>query len=168
MESFLQQTARDLYARYGSGISSLHILFPSRRARLFFTEALAEAAQRPLWQPRWTTIDELMGEVSGLHTADRLKLIAELYKTYSGYHDEPFDKFYFWGDLLLNDFDTVDKYMVDARMLFANIADIKAVETPEDILREHEGLAPSHIIPVILAIMFFTAEQTSSYPPPIK
>ena len=129
MKSFLQHTAQDLYARYGSGVSSLHMLFPSRRARLFFTEALAEAAQRPLWQPRWTTVDELMSSVSGLRTADRLRLIAELYKTYSEYHNEPFDKFYYWGDILLNDFDTVDKYMVDARMLFANIADLKEIES---------------------------------------
>ena len=128
MSSFLHETARDLYERYGSGISSLHMIFPSRRARLFFTDALADIAQRPLWQPHWMTVDDLMAEVSGLHTADRLRLIAELYKTYSQFHDEPFDKFYFWGDMLLNDFDTVDKYMVDARMLFRNIADIKEIE----------------------------------------
>ena len=130
MKSFLQETAQDLYARYGSGISSLYLLFPSRRARLFFTDALAAIAERPLWQPRWTTVDELMGEVSGLHTADRLRLIAELFKTYKEYHPtEQFDRFYFWGDMMLNDFDTVDKYMVDARMLFANIADIKEIES---------------------------------------
>ena len=129
MNSFLHETARDLYERYGSGISSLHLLFPSQRARLFFTDALAQIARRPLWQPHWITVDELMAEVSGLHTADRLRLIAELYKTYSEFHDEPFDKFYFWGDMLLNDFDTVDKYMVDARMLFRNIADIKEIES---------------------------------------
>ena len=129
MESFIRETARDLYGRYGDGISSLRMLFPSRRAQLFFTDALADIAQRPLWQPRRTTVDQLMEEVSGLHTADRLRLIAELYNIYSDYHHEPFDKFYFWGDMLLNDFDTVDKYMVDARMLFRNISDIKEIES---------------------------------------
>ena len=89
MNSFLHETARDLYKRYGSGISSLHMVFPSRRARLFFTDALAQIARQPLWQPHWMTVDELMAEVSGLHTADRLRLIAELYKTYSDFHDEP-------------------------------------------------------------------------------
>ena len=139
MNSFLSETARALYERHGDGISSLRIVFPSRRARLFFTDALAGIARRPIWQPHWTTVDELMEEVSGLHTADRLRLISELYKVYSKRHDEPFDKFYFWGDMLLNDFDTVDKYMVDARMLFRNIADIKEIEsdisylTPEQL-----------------------------------
>ncbi|MCH5335320.1 MAG: PD-(D/E)XK nuclease family protein [Alistipes sp.] len=139
MQGFLNETARDLYDRFGDAISSLHIMFPSRRARLFFTDALAAIAERPLWQPHWITVDELMEEVSGLHSADRIRLIAELYKVYSRYHDEPFDKFYFWGDMLLADFDTIDKYMVDARMLFRNIADIRELEadmsylTPEQL-----------------------------------
>ncbi|MDE5636561.1 MAG: PD-(D/E)XK nuclease family protein, partial [Alistipes sp.] len=139
MSTFLAETARDLYGRYGDGISSLHLLFPSRRARLFFLDELAAIAERPLWQPHWATVDEMMSELSGLHTADRVRLIAELYKVYSRYHDEPFDKFYFWGDLLLSDFDMVDKYMVDAEMLFRNISDIKEIEadvsylTPEQL-----------------------------------
>ena len=137
--SFLHETARDLYDRYGDGISSLHMLFPSRRARLFFIDALASIAGRPLWQPNWMSVDDLMSEVSGLHTADRVRLIAELYKVYVQYHKEPFDKFYFWGDMLLTDFDTIDKYMVDAGMLFRNISDIKELEadvsylTPEQL-----------------------------------
>jgi len=139
MRTFLEETARDLYGRYGDELQSLHILFPSRRARLFFIDALAGIVRRPLWQPHWTTVDELMSEISGLHTADRVRLIAELYKVYSRYHEEPFDKFYFWGDMLLSDFDMVDKYMVDAGMLFRNISDIKELEadvsylTPEQL-----------------------------------
>ena len=62
MPGFLQEVAADLYDRYGDDISSLSVLFPSRRARLFFIDALSGIAERPLWQPRWTTIDELMSE----------------------------------------------------------------------------------------------------------
>ena len=62
MPGLLQEVAADLYDRYGDDISSLSVLFPSRRARLFFIDALSGIAERPLWQPRWTTIDELMSE----------------------------------------------------------------------------------------------------------
>ena len=72
MESFLGEVAADLYARYGEELSQRAVLFPSRRARLFFTDALARIARRPMWQPSWTTIDELMSEISGLRTGDRL------------------------------------------------------------------------------------------------
>ncbi len=128
MQGFLEEVASDLYARYGDRLSDCTVLFPSRRARLFFVDALSQIVQRPLWQPQWTTIDDLMTEISGLRTGDRIRLIVELYKVYSSFHNEPFDKFYFWGDMLLADFDTIDKYRIDADMLFRNISDIKEIE----------------------------------------
>ena len=128
MKTFLGEVAADLYARYGEALSERAVLFPSRRARLFFVDALARIANRPMWQPEWVTIDDLMTEISGLRCGDRLRLITELYRIYSEYHDEPFDRFYFWGDMLLTDFDTVDKYLIDASMLFRNIEDIKEIE----------------------------------------
>ena len=128
MTTFLYEVAADLYARYGELLSERAVLFPSRRARLFFIDALSQIADRPMWQPAWVTIDDLMTEISGLRHGDRVRLITELYKIYSDYHDEPFDKFYFWGDMLLTDFDTVDKYLIDASMLFRNIEEIKEIE----------------------------------------
>ncbi len=139
MKGFLAEIAQRLYGRYGSDVSSLSIIFPSRRARLFFVDALSAVADRALWQPEWLSIDELMSEISGLKVGDRTRLIAELYKVYSRYHDEPFDRFYFWGEMLLADFDMVDKYRIPADKLFANIADIKELEadlsylTPEQL-----------------------------------
>ncbi|MDE6711434.1 MAG: PD-(D/E)XK nuclease family protein, partial [Alistipes sp.] len=125
---FLEEVARDLHARYGAELSERTVLFPSRRARLFFTDALRRIVGHPVWEPAWSTIDELTSEISGLETGDRLRLIAELYKVYSQFHDEPFDKFYFWGEMLLNDFDTIDKYRIDAAQLFRNLSDIKEIE----------------------------------------
>ena len=128
MKGFLYEVAEDLYARYGEELAQRAVLFPSRRARLFFIDALSQIAKRPMWQPAWVTIDELMSEISGLRSGDRVRLITELYKIYSEYHAEAFDKFYFWGDMLLTDFDTIDKYAVDADQLFRNITDIKELE----------------------------------------
>lgn len=128
MKGFLAEVAEDLYARYGEALSERAVLFPSRRARLFFVDALSRIAGRPMWQPEWVTVDDLTAEISGLHTADRLRLVTELYKVYSQFHSEPFDRFYFWGDMLLSDFDMVDKYLVDADQLFRNITEIKEIE----------------------------------------
>ncbi len=128
MKSFLYEVASDLYARYGERLSERSLLFPSRRARLFFVDALSRIVERPLWQPAWVTIDDLMTEISGLRSGDRVRLITELYKIYAEYHTETFDRFYFWGDMLLTDFDTIDKYAVDADQLFRNITDIKELE----------------------------------------
>ncbi|MFI3320607.1 MAG: PD-(D/E)XK nuclease family protein [Rikenellaceae bacterium] len=137
--TFLDEVATRLYGEYGDGISQVKMIFPSRRARLFFVDALSRIAERPLWQPRWVTVDDLMSSAAGIEVGDRVRLIAELYKVYSKYHDEAFDKFYFWGEILLSDFDLVDKYLIDADMLFRNVSDIKELEadisylTPEQL-----------------------------------
>ncbi|MFI3263909.1 MAG: PD-(D/E)XK nuclease family protein [Rikenellaceae bacterium] len=139
MRGFLNEVAERLYNKYGSDISSLKLVFPSRRSRIFFTEALSEVATEPLWQPTWRSLDELMAEATTLRHGDNIRLIAELYRIYSVYHAESFDKFYFWGEILLSDFDMIDKYMVDADMLFSNVADLKVLEsdisymTPEQL-----------------------------------
>ncbi len=136
MRSFLQEVAEDLYSRYGDDISSLSILFATRRARLFFVDALSEITSKPIWQPEWLSIDDLMTEITDLKVGDRLRLVTELYKIYSKYHDEPFDKFYFWGEMLLSDFDSIDKYRVDADELFRNVHDIKELEADVSYLTE--------------------------------
>ena len=128
MKSFLTQVAEQLYGKYGDELSKLVVLFPSQRARLFFCEALLEVVDKPIWAPQFVTIDELMSQISSLHTADRLRLISELHAVYTEYHEEDFDRFYHWGEMLVADFDMVDKYMVDAERLFVNIADIKEIE----------------------------------------
>lgn len=138
MDSFLAQVARALYDKYGDDISSLNVIFPSRRARLFFTDELSRIASRPLWQPRWTSIGEVAEEIAGVRSGDRARLITELYKVYSRHHDEPFDAFYFWGEMLLADFDTVDKYLLDADVLFSNVADLKLLDADTSYLDDEQ------------------------------
>jgi hypothetical protein len=128
MQTFLQETAAALYDRYGEGISERHLVFPSRRARLFFNDALSALAGRPLWQPRYRSLDELMETAAGMRKSDSVRLLAELYAVYSAHHPEPFNRFYAWGEMLLADFDQIDKYRIDAAALFVNIAELKDLE----------------------------------------
>ncbi len=127
--------AADLWGRYGDGISSLSVVFPSRRASLFFGDALGGVIDRPLWQPASVTVDELAEDLSGLLVGDRLRLVTELFKVYHEFHpEESFDSFYFWGELLLGDFDSIDKYLVDAETLFSNLIDLHALDDRFDYL----------------------------------
>lgn len=138
--TFLKELARILLDRYSGDLSSLNIVFPSLRARTFFVDALAETTDRAVWQPSWTTVDEIMEQMAGITRGERIRLISELYNIYVKYHPkELFDKFYFWGDMLISDFDLIDKYMVDASQLLRNIEEIKELEadvsylTPEQL-----------------------------------
>ncbi len=128
MATFIEEVATKLYEKYGDDISSLTIVLPSKRARLFFAEALSKVAMRPIWEPTYISIDDLMCQLSNLHKVDKLRLVAELHKVYSKYHEESFDDFYHWGEVLIADFDMVDKYKVDASQLFSNIRDLKEIE----------------------------------------
>lgn len=138
MRSFLSEVVSSLYDRMGDDISSLNIVLPSRRAGLFLSDSLSEIAHRPLWQPRFVSVGEIMEEVAGVRCCDNIKLVTELYKIYSRYHGDSFDSFYFWGEMLLSDFSQIDKYLIDADMLFANISDLREMEshaylTPEQM-----------------------------------
>ena len=141
MATFIEEVAGQLYAKYGDDVASLTMILPSKRARLFFAEALTKVAVRSVWEPNYTSIDDLMSQLSALRKADRLRLVAELYKVYkihSSYRDESFAEFYHWGEILLADFDMVDKYMVDASQLFANICDLKELESDLSYLSEEQ------------------------------
>jgi len=130
MPPFLKLVADDLYNEFGNNISKLNLVFPSKRASLFFNKYLAENLKVPIWQPSTITISELMYKISGLRQTDPLSLIIKLYDIYQKqlHTEETFDNFYFWGEVMLADFDQVDKYRVDASKLFTNILDIKEID----------------------------------------
>ncbi len=139
-QSFHKELAHELLNRYNGDLSSLVVMFPSLRARAFFNDAIASLIEHPIWQPSWMSIDEAMERLSGLRRGERIRLISELYKVYHKHHtQETFDKFYFWGDMLINDFDMIDRYLIDAQQLLRNIEDIKELEadvsylTPEQL-----------------------------------
>jgi len=91
---------------------------------------LAARIEKPVWAPSILTINELFRSYSSLQTAGNEILLFELYKVYNKLKKPPesFDEFYYWGDMLLNDFDDVDKYLVDASLLFRNVLDIKNID----------------------------------------
>ena len=139
MSTFLQELTQRLLNTYRNDLSSLVVMLPSLRARAFFNDALIQNADTPIWQPQRATIEEIMERGSGLIIGERIRLISELFKIYEKYHPgEKLDRFYFWGDMLISDFDTIDKYMIDAKMLLRNIEDIKELESDISYLNEEQ------------------------------
>lgn len=136
MKPFLYQVAASFYARYGAEITRLAFVFPNRRTGLFFQKYLSEVAQRPIFSPSILTINDLFTRLARRQSADRISLLFSLYAHYvrlSG-SDESFDDFLYWGEMLLSDFDDIDKYRVDAQALFRNLSDIKEIERDFDFL----------------------------------
>jgi len=130
MTYFLQHIAKHLYAEFGNTLNRHCLVFPNRRAGLFFLKYLASEIKQPVWTPATITINELFRSMSVLKPAENEILLIELYKVYREVRKstESFDDFYFWGDMLLDDFDDVDKYLADASKLFRNVQDIKEID----------------------------------------
>lgn len=127
MQSFLQLVAHDLYSKIGNDLSHTVLVFPNKRAILFFNEYLAAESDRPIWSPAAMSISDLFQNLSVQKTGDPIRLVCELYKVFREETEsqETLDDFYFWGELLISDFDDVDKNLVDADKLFSNLQDLK-------------------------------------------
>jgi len=143
MEPFLKQVANYLYLSHQNELSELCLVFPGRRAGVFFTAYLNELIEKPILSPEVTTINELISSASALQLADPVSLVIKLHEVYGKEtgHQEPLDEFFFWGEILLSDFDDIDKYLLNADDLFRNISDIKELESQFDYLTEEQKRA---------------------------
>ncbi|MCX6334418.1 MAG: PD-(D/E)XK nuclease family protein, partial [Bacteroidia bacterium] len=130
MNYFLQRIAESLYKQHGDNLKDHCLVFPSRRAGLYFLKYLSSELKKPVWTPGVMTINDLFRSLSKLRPAENEILLFELYKVYRiiKKSKESFDDFYFWGDMLLNDFDDADKYLVNASKLFQNVTDLKKID----------------------------------------
>ena len=146
MKPFLRQVV-DHYFN-ASEIEKSLFIFPNRRSLAFFRKYLADAvresaAGKPMLEPRLMTISDFFSRVSGRSTTDRITLLLKLYDCYSALNPkaESLDDFIYWGDVLLGDFDDVDKYLVDASQLFHNISDLKAIQDDFSHLTDDQARA---------------------------
>ena len=142
MKEFLRYVAEDIIRKYGTNLSRTAVVFPNKRASLFLNEQLARIAQRPIWSPAYITISELFRQQSNLQVADPIKLVCDLHKSFcqeTG-SDETLDKFYGWGQLLISDFDDIDKNMADANRVFANLRDIHELDDLSFLTEEQRQL----------------------------
>ena len=140
MQSFLQLGAHDLYTKIGNDLSRTVLVFPNKRANLFFNEYLAGESDKPIWSPAAMSISDLFQKLSVQKSGDPIRLVCELYKVFKEEtrSQETLDDFYFWGELLISDFDDVDKNMVDADKLFSNLQDLKNLMDDYEFLDEEQ------------------------------
>lgn len=130
MKTFLEYVAEDIISKYGSNLAHTAVIFPNKRARLFFNEYLARQVEGTMWSPTYLTISELFRSHSTLTTADPIKLICDLHKSFVSVTGtkETLDHFYSWGQIMLADFDDIDKNMADASQIFKNVGDIHELD----------------------------------------
>lgn len=151
MVPFLKIVAEDLYRRFGGHFEDIAVVFPNKRASLFFSEyLLAINGGKPMWSPRYMTIGELFQQNSRLTVGDSILLVSKLYKEYvrpmrpdesaEEYEKsvESLDSFYYWGEMLLHDFDDIDKHLADPKQLFSNIRELRELGNAKETLSKEQ------------------------------
>ncbi len=146
---FLKQVADHYFAK--GDIADRCFVFPNRRSMVFFRKWLAECVAgaaskgegKPVMAPQMMTVNDLFYRIGGLNVTDKVTLLVELYECYRGLNPkaEPLDEFIFWGDVILADFNDVDKYLAPVRQLFTNVADYKAIQDSYSYLTETQRRA---------------------------
>ncbi|MEZ5073142.1 MAG: hypothetical protein R2751_19905, partial [Bacteroidales bacterium] len=140
MTSFLEALARYVSQTLTGDLADTVILLPNRRAGVFFRRFLARQLPGATWMPEVISVDDYVNGQSRLQRIDALETLFLLHGEYSRLTKEPdpFDVFFHWGEIMLRDFDELDKYLVDADQLFRNLTDLKALEDPLAGLTEEQ------------------------------
>lgn len=138
MERFLSRCAEYIYNRHYGNLKDVCLIFPNRRSGVFFNAYLQKQLTKPAIGPHITTVNEFISSFTTLHQAEKLILISELYTIFKKHthSTETFDEFYFWGEVLLSDFNDIDHYLASAKDLFTNVSDLKEIEQLFDYLTD--------------------------------
>jgi len=140
LETFLQQVAFYIAKQNNDYNKDLKIVFPNRRSIVFFTEAFRNNAKNTMWMPELVTISDFVSSYSNLVSASDISLLFELYNTYIKHSNskESFDQFFNWGEILLKDFDDIDKYLVNPNAVFTNVKDLKELDSTHSFLTDEQ------------------------------
>ena len=150
MIPFLKQVAAHYLA---TGLEDTCFVFPNRRSAVFFRKYLGDLLReggegRPMHAPMSLTINDFFYKVQGGEVTDRIHLLLELYESYNSVYPkaEPLDEFIFWGEVILAVFGDVDKFLVDAKGLFTDVADFKEIQDDYSHLSDLQREAILHFV----------------------
>ena len=145
MKTFLSLVARDLLQRFGTNMHDVTVVFPGKRASLFLNQELAMASDTPVWAPRYITMSDLFYRLSPYVKADPIDSITSLYQIFSQtilseemQEEYTLDKFWGWGEIILSDFDDVDKHLADAEAIFLNVYELMQLESLDYLTDEQK------------------------------
>ena len=140
-EPFLKLVASDLLEKFPGGMHNVRVVFPGKRARLFLNNHILSQSDSPLWAPTAITMQELFLSMSPYSIIDPIEAVCILYRIYLRHlpdDAESLDRFFGWGQVMLNDFDDIDKHLVDAHALFTNIKDLEDLTSDKYLTPEQE------------------------------
>ena len=129
---FLRLVAKAFVKNDINNLRDYCFIFPNRRSGVFFTKELEEqTVDHAIILPEITSIAQFVSNLTGNVEITKIEALLLLYREYCnimGDKADTFDKFSYWGDTILNDFNDTDKYIVNPKQLFRNVKDLKEIQ----------------------------------------
>lgn len=130
-KAFLKSVAEYIHLHHKDKVDEVCVVLPNKRGALFLKKYLAEVFGKNIWLPHIISIEDLIHLLSGLEVAEEVDLVCLLYESYAacyGAEAESFESFAKWGQLILQDFNEIDRFLADPAQLYDNLQHIKTIE----------------------------------------
>lgn len=140
LNTFLSLVASDVIDHFQSKLSDILFILPNRRSAQTFESALISQLERPVWAPQIIAVSDWVLQSAPFQPAGDTERLIFLYRALQQHWDKSVDfpSFLTWGETLLRDFEEVDKYLVDARLLFSQLSDEKEIARRFSMLDDPE------------------------------
>lgn len=129
--SFLSFLAKHIVANYSTTIEELVVVLPNKRAKVFLLEELKNEIPQNSFAPKIISIEDFIQDIAGIRSVDSVELLFEFYNVYIGLTEkdkQPFEQFSNWGKTLLQDFNEIDRYLLEPNHVFSYLKDIEAIK----------------------------------------
>ncbi len=130
--SFLNQLAQTIILNHAQNSADLWVVLPNKRAKVFLLEELRNTTNQTLFSPEIISIEDFIQDIAGIRSIDAIELLFEFYKIYLEIEDtEPKDSFEIfanWAKTLLQDFNEIDRYLLDPNKILKYLENIKELE----------------------------------------
>lgn len=130
--TFLDKLSTQLIHDFGNNLPDAVVVLPNKRARIFLLEALKKQLDVTVFAPEIISIEDFVQNVSGIRSIDAIELLFEFYSLYIGLtpkeKQQPFETFANWGKTLLQDFNEIDRYLLNPAHVLTYLENIQEIE----------------------------------------
>ncbi|TDD99839.1 PD-(D/E)XK nuclease family protein [Flavobacterium cellulosilyticum] len=130
--SFLDKLASILIDKYSDQLSKTIVVLPNKRAKIFLIEALKKQVSNTVLSPEIISIEEFIQEIAGIRSVDPIELLFEFYEVYllitEKSSQQSFELFANWAKTLLQDFNEIDRYLLNPSHVLSYLKDIEDIK----------------------------------------
>lgn len=147
--SFLSKLAEELLNNNSSSLHLTNIVLPNKRAKIFLIEELKRQSSTTFLAPKIISIEMLIEEISQLRTLDNIELLFEFYIVYLDNTEkskqQDFEKFSSWAVTLIQDFNEIDRYLINQNEIFSYLLDIERIKHWTPNVNNQSKLIENHL-----------------------